>query len=231
MKIRSDFVSNSSSSSFVFSTKLNSYALSDHINNILKSNGGMISTDDFYHNESVIRYCCEFYQLLYLGWVSFPTKDGKETIDMLHGEFINNFNFNDIFMKGWFEPYPWVQQKKYIEEAIQNMVNGYGSLMIGDGMPEIGRVTKDTLELTKKFQELYGNVHLDQSKIDAVEEALNRGDNVYVATFRDDGEGRDCTSIFVPRSSKIYVEGIEPKKFEEIFHLPVLIDLENDYKE
>ena len=230
MKIRSDSVSNSISSSFVFSTRLNPVALSDHINEVLKRNG-KIRLDDHFHNEMIIRYCCSFYQLLFLGWISFPTKVEDETINMLHGEYIGNFNFDNILMKDWYQPRSWEEQKKHIESSLQDIINYNNCLIFSGRSPEIGKITKDTLKLTKKFQEIYGNIHLDQSKIDLIEDSINCGDNVYFATFRDDSEGRDSTSIFIPESANIRIERIDSKKFEDIFDLPVLIDLENDYKE
>ena len=220
MKIRSDFVSNSSSSSFVFSTKLNNYALSDHINNILKSKGGKISTDDHYHNETVIRYCCQFYKLMFLGYIDY--KEGNEVYD---------FNLDDILQKGWFEQSSDEEWLNDIYDSISKYCKANDGFYLSQEDHRIAKITKETIEITEKLIKLGKDVHLKQSKINAIKKALDDGDDVYIATFRDDGEGRDSGSIFVPRSSNISIENISKLEFENTFHLPVLINVEHDYKE
>ena len=227
MKIRSDFVSNSSSSSFVFSTKLNNYALSDHINNILKSKGGKISTDDHYHNETVIRYCCQFYKLMFLGYIDY--KVGDEVYS--YGNIIGDFNLDDILQKGWFEQSSDEEWLNDIYDSISKYCKANDGFYLSQEDHRIAKITKETIEITEKLIKLGKDVHLKQSKINAIKKALDDGDDVYIATFRDDGEGRDSGSIFVPRSSNISIENISKLEFENTFHLPVLINVEHDYKE
>lgn len=68
MKIRTDFVSNSSSSSYVFSIDFSKYKFDDFVRDVCSQcDAGENSERVRQNNDAMLRYCLRFFELLHLG--------------------------------------------------------------------------------------------------------------------------------------------------------------------
>jgi len=233
MKKRTDFVSNSSSSSFVFSTSLKLEEIVDKVLDFTPDK------DVKENNAIALKYFADNYTLLFFGYIPLWSEKVNEGTDI---EFEENISAFDIFTKDrwsidywtsykdWYKPADdhssaekyneeeaKVVFKKEIMETLTNRAKFYDSFALN---VECGKITEDTIKMTEALIECGVDLHYDKDEYETIKKEISEGRTVYYVTMGDDGEGMDAERIFMPRSTGINV--FQPKEFQKIIDCKII---------
>lgn len=239
MKTRIDFVSNSSSSSFIMSTdKKFSETCNDIIN--FQSDNETITEN----NTIALKYFAKFYELLFLGYIPLY----KETVDIDFDVTVSAFNIftkdkcvKDYFLTSfgdWYkqtndsgkvekcsEEEAKIEFKKQFLESITNRTKYWDDWKTE---PHMGQITDDTIRMTEHIIECGIDLKYDKSIFNTIKKALFEGKKVYFITMGDEGEGMDEPErLFISRKTGINV--FEPLEFKKITDCEIITTFEEDY--
>lgn len=240
MKTRIDFVSNSSSSSFIMSTdKKFSETCNDIIN--FQSNNEAITEN----NTIALKYFTKYYELLFLGYIPLY----KETLDLDFDVTVSAFNIftKDGCAKDYFLSYKdWYKQssdsakaEKYNEEEsklefkkqfLESITNRTKYWDDWKTEPQMAQITNDTIKMTENIIECGIDLKYNKIIFDTIKKALSEGKKVYYITMGDEGEGMDEPErLFISRKTGINI--FEPIGFKEITDCEIITTFEEDYND
>lgn len=240
MKTRIDFVSNSSSSSFIMSTDKKFSETCDDIINF-QSNNETITEN----NTIALKYFAKSYQLLFFGYIPLY----KETLDDDFEVDVSAFNIftKDKCIKDYFLSYRnWYKQssdstkvEKYTaEEAKSEFKKQFLESITTRSKywddwktePQMGHITNDTIKMTENIIECGIDLKYNETIFNSIKKALCEGKKVYYITMGDEGEGMDEPErLFISRKTGIDV--FEPSEFKKITDCEIITTFEEDYDE
>lgn len=250
MKIRSDFVSNSSSSSFIISTSHNA----DEVEFLVEKNFTPTDTDRIQTkyitmirrtNRDTISVGLRNNVVLFLG--DYVENTGTENKVYIYSPVINKYNHlqKDLLNhKEWFycpkfemnhnesvlddqapKKCTPEQAKDQFIETLTDSLHSYwescNQAYIFQLCNYCGEITKDTLKLTDLMVEYEMNIKVDKKLYAKIKKELEDGKHVYYIQANDDGEGIEYGSIYISRTLDYDIEDID-KNISKISDFKVL---------
>lgn len=240
MKTRIDFVSNSSSSSFIMSTDKKFSEMCDDIINFQSDNETITE-----NNTIALKYYAKYYQLLFFGCIPLY----KETVDLDFDVTISAFDIftKDSCAKEYFLSFrDWYKQsndsnkaEKYSEEEakaeykkqfLESITTRTKYWDDWKTEPQMGQITNDTIKMTENIIECGIDLKYDKMIFNTIKKALSEGKKVYYITMGNEGGAMDKPErLFISRKTGINI--FEPNEFKKITDCEIITTFEEDYDE
>ena len=219
MKIRLDFVSNSSSSSYIIA--IQNHLVDDSIKimsrNSIERRGEWHNPNLLKKNQRTLDFCFNTYQLLFLGNLSlhYPTQPRNPfENDSVDGIVVSNDAMEYRFQRYHFYDYDGNEEKKdpkTIKHRIKRIIElakmhkEYGN----DYAVSTFQITEDTIDNTEELIEAGYDIQLEpHESLDHLRDILANGYKIYQLEVSYEGGGSGSFNIYQENSSKSIFDNV-----------------------